>query len=59
MELQLPQKGFTKAERKWLQELIDAIKTVQGVQGRNVTISNANSGQTINADDCTACPPCP
>ncbi len=50
--LKLPEKGFTKAERLWLSELIDAIKTVQAVQGRNVTISNDGSGQTINADDC-------
>ncbi len=57
MELELPEKGFTRAERKWLkEELIKAIKTVQGVQGRNVTISNDDSGQTINADDCTPCP---
>jgi len=54
--LKLPDKGFTKTERAWLETLIDAIKTVQGLQGRNVTISNDDSGQTINADDCTPCP---
>ncbi len=58
MELRLPEKGFTKAERAWLQTLIDAIKTVRAIQGRNTTVSDANEGQTINADDCTPCPPC-
>ncbi len=56
MELQLPQKGFTKAERAWLQSLIDAIKTVQGIAGRNVTITNTDAGQTVDASDCTPCP---
>ncbi len=57
MELQLPGKGFTKAEREWIKTvLIPAIKTVQGVSGRNVTISNNDSGQTINASDCQPCP---
>ncbi len=56
MELQLPAKGFTKSERAWLQTLIEAIKTVQGIQGRNVSISNDAAGQTINADDCEPCP---
>ncbi len=56
MELKLPEKGFTKAERAWLAELIQAIKTVQGIAGRNVSISNADSGQTVNAEDCTPCP---
>ncbi len=58
IDLKLPAKGFTKAERAWLQELIDAINTVQAVQGRNCTVSDApdGSGQTINADDCTPCP---
>ncbi len=55
-DLTLPEKGFTKAERAWLKELISAIKTVQGVAGRNVTITNADSGQTINASDCDPCP---
>ncbi len=54
--LTLPSKGFTKSERQWLAKLIEAIKTVQGIQGRNVTISNTEAGQTINADDCTPCP---
>lgn len=55
-ELRLPSKGFTKAERAWLAELIEAIKTVHAVQGRNTTISNTNEGQVVNADDCTPCP---
>jgi len=55
-ELKLPAKGFTKSERAWLQTLIEAIKTVQGIAGRNVNISNDNSGQTINASDCDPCP---
>ncbi len=55
-ELKLPEKGFTKAERAWLAQLIEAIKTVQGIAGRNVTISNAAQGQTVNAEDCTPCP---
>ena len=55
-QLKLPDKGFTKAERKWLAELIEAIKTVQGISGRNVSIDNNEQGQIINAIDC---PPCP
>ncbi len=54
--LKLPEKGFTKAERAWLQQLINAIKTVQGIQGRNVSITNDGSGQIINASDCDPCP---
>lgn len=54
--LKLPEKGFTKAERAWLKELIDAIKTVNGIAGRNCTITNDASGQMINADDCSPCP---
>ncbi len=51
--LKLPAKGFTKAEREWIRSvLIPAITTVQGIQGRNCTIDNSESGQTINADDC-------
>ncbi len=56
MDLKLPDKGFTKAERAWLAELIQAIKTVHAVQGRNVTITDTEAGQVINADDipCTS-----
>jgi len=53
--LKLPQKGFTKAERLWLAKLIEAINTVQAVQGRNCTVTNTQEGQIINADDCTPC----
>jgi len=56
MELKLPEKGFTKTERAWLQKLITAIKTVQGISGRNCSITNTDDGQTINATDCTPCP---
>ncbi len=54
--LQLPEKGFTKAERAWLKELIEAIKTVEGIAGRNVSITNSNTGQIVNAADCQPCP---
>jgi hypothetical protein len=55
-DLKLPQKGFTKAERAWLQELINAINTVKAIAGANVNITNDPTGQIINASDC---PPCP
>ncbi len=55
--LTVPDKGFTKAERQWIKEvLIPAIKTVHGVAGRNVSITNSDNGQLINASDCDACP---
>lgn len=55
--LQAPEKGFTKAEREWIKNvLIPAIKTVHGVQGRNVSITDSDAGQTINASDCQPCP---
>lgn len=56
MELKVPEKGFTKAERIWIRELIEVIRTVRGVQGRHVTISNTADGQVINADECDPCP---
>lgn len=56
MKLELPQKGFTKAERAWLAKLIEAINTVRAVQGRNITITETDQGQTVNADDCAPCP---
>lgn len=59
MELKLPDKGFTKAERAWLAQVIQAIRTVRAVPGRNCDINNSDDGQTINAADCTPCPPCP
>ena len=58
INLKLPSKGFTKAERAWLSQLLEAIKTVQAVQGRNTTIGESDNGQVINADDCEPCPPC-
>ncbi len=58
-DLRLPEKGFTKAERKWLLELIKAIQTLHAVAGRNVTVTDNDNGQVISADDCAACPPCP
>jgi len=54
--LKLPAKGFTKAERAWLREVIKAIQTVRAVEGRNITISDQNDGQIINATDCAPCP---
>ena len=55
--LTLPDKGFTKQERAWIKDvLIPAIKTVQGIAGRNVTIINSDNGQTINTQDCKTCP---
>lgn len=49
--------GFTKREREWLRtKLKPAMKTVHGVAGRNVTITDKNEGQTINAADCQPCP---
>ncbi len=56
IKLELPEKGFTKAERAWLRELIEAIKTVEGIAGRNVSINNDASGQVVNAADCQPCP---
>ncbi len=55
--LTAPEKGFTKVEREWIKNiLIPAIKTVQGVAGRNVAITNSDNGQTIAASDCDPCP---
>jgi hypothetical protein len=48
LNLTLPAKGFTKAERAWLTELIEAIKTVQGVAGTNTSITNTPHGQVMN-----------
>jgi hypothetical protein len=55
-DLKLPMKGFTKSERVWLEELIEVIKTVHAVSGRNVSISDSDSGQVVNAADCEPCP---
>lgn len=56
IDLRLPDRGFTKTERAWLAQLIEAIKTVHAVQGRNTSISDTDQGQVINADDCAPCP---
>ncbi len=57
MELKLPDKAFTKREREWIKSvLIPEIKKNHAVAGRNVTITDTDDGQTINADDCTPCP---
>jgi hypothetical protein len=58
-DLKLPEKGFTRAERKWLVELIKAIQSVHAIAGRNVTVTDNDSGQVIGAEDCASCPPCP
>lgn len=55
-DLRLPKKGFTLKEREWLEDLIEAIKTVQAIPGRNVDISSTGEGQVINAADCDPCP---
>ncbi len=55
-DLKLPAKGFTKAERAWLEELITAIKTVRAIQGKDISISDTDNGQVVNASDCAACP---
>ncbi len=48
--------GFTKKEREWLKtKLKPALKTVQGVAGRNVSITNSDKGQAIAASDCDPC----
>ncbi len=56
MELKIPSKDFTKSERAWLAQLIQELKTVHAVSGRNTTVSDNDDGQVINADDCEACP---
>ncbi len=56
MNLQLPEKGFTKAERAWLKQLVESIKTVRAIAGQNITISESGNGQLINASDCDPCP---
>jgi type IV secretory pathway protease TraF len=56
IKIEVPAKGFTKAERAWLRELVAAIKTVEAIQGKNVSITNSSSGQVINAADCQPCP---
>lgn len=58
-DLKLPERGFTLAEREWIANvLIPSIRTVHGIAGRNVSITDdpGGSGQTINASDCQPCP---
>lgn len=48
---------FTKKEREWLKtKLRPAIKTTQGIAGRNCKITNDSTGQVISANDCPTCP---
>jgi len=55
--LRPPAKGFTKAEREWIKNvLIPALKTVHGIAGRNTTVDNSEAGQTINTAECSPCP---
>jgi hypothetical protein len=50
--LRVPERGFTKAERAWLEEVIQAIKTNHGIAGENCTITDTGEGQLINASSC-------
>jgi len=53
--LKVPTKGFTKAERDWIKNvLIPAIKTVHAVSGHLTTVSDSDQGQVINAQDCAS-----
>jgi hypothetical protein len=48
-ELTVPTKGFTKAERAWLEQLVLAIKTAQPIAGTNVRIDvQAGQGTVVN-----------
>jgi hypothetical protein len=57
IDLKLPPKGFTKAEREWIENvLIPAIRTARVIDGRNIhSREENNQGTLINASDC---PPC-
>ena len=53
-DLKVPTKGFTKAEREWIKNvLIPAIKTVHAVSGHLTTVTDTSDGQVINAQDCS------
>ncbi len=54
--LKAPEKGFTKAERAWLAEVVKEINTNKAVAGRNTSVTDSDDGQVVNADDCTPCP---
>lgn len=49
MEIKLPDKGFTHAERAWLAELLKEIQRVTAISGKNTFIDNTPQGQVINA----------
>lgn len=52
-----PEKCNWKALRAWLNLVREAVLTEEAIAGRNVTVSTEpGKGQTINADDCAACP---
>lgn len=54
--LKMPAKGFTKTERAWIQQMIEAINTARAVPGANVSVSeNPGGGSIINARDCAIC----
>jgi len=49
--LKPPTSGFTKTERKWLEEVVMAIKTVRPIAGKNITVDEKNEqGTTINCE---------
>jgi len=54
-DITVPQKGFTKSEKQWLEQLIADIKTCRAIAGDHCQVSDGSDGQTISADDC---PPC-
>lgn len=56
MEIPNPPPGPRKLERYLVEVVIPAIKTLYAIAGVNVTISDFDTGQVINANDC---PPCP
>lgn len=58
MALEVPKSGFTKNERSWIAELVQAINGAKAIQGENVTVTDGPDGQTIAADDCD-CDLCP
>lgn len=55
-DLEVPKHGFTKSERAWLAEVVEAIKTARAVAGKDVKIDNHDDkGQVIGASDCSPC----
>ena len=49
MAAKLPDKGFTKAEKQWLEQVIQDIAGAKAIQGQNTTVDSRPDGQTINA----------